>query len=87
MENFLTVNTNVISNVTSGDDIPGGVACPTIWELIDIPSFLIGIFVGILLVLIIRGIISYTKFIIKDNKDMADKLKHAEDKKNQSKSD
>lgn len=83
MFRFLAVYNNpVISNPTSGDNIPGGVASSTIWELMDIPSFLIGLFVGIISVFLIRGIIKYVKFIIKDNKEMAEKLKQTEANKN-----
>lgn len=82
MNRFLTnYNSAVVGPTTSGDNIPGGVATSSITEMIDGPSFLIGLFVGIILVLLIRGIISYTKFIIKDNKEMAEKLKQFETKR------
>ncbi len=85
MFRFLAVqNSPVTSNPTSGDNIPGGVASSTIWELMDMPSFLIGLFIGIFIILLIQGIIKYAKFIAKDNKEMAEKLKQAEANQNKS---
>lgn len=76
--NNFTGESAVVGSAISGDNIPGATI-----KGVDIngASFLLGLFVGIILVLLIRGIISYAKFIIKDNKEMAEKLKQFETKR------
>lgn len=86
MNRFLTnYNSAVVGSTTSGDNIPSA----TIKGInINNESFLLGIFVGIILAFlipkIIKGIINYIKFIKKDNEEMAEKLKQFENNKNKS---
>ena len=82
MRSFLTITKNVISNVTSPDDKPSGIAGPSISEIIDIPSFFIGVLIGIIFILLVTGIIKYTKFIIQENKKFNEKIKEYENQNN-----
>ncbi len=64
-----------ISDTTSGDNIPGGVASGFDF---DTAAFVLGIFVGVIITFTLIGIVKYIKFIIKDNKEMKEKLNFKE---------
>ena len=58
-------------DTVSGDGIPDGVATGLNF---DTAAFVLGIFVGVIITFTIIGIVKYIKFIIKDNKEMQEKL-------------
>ena len=62
---------NFLLDTISGDGIPDGVATGLDF---DTAAFILGIFVGVIVTFVISGIIKYVKFIIKDNKEMEEKL-------------
>lgn len=61
----------VLGDTTTSDGIPDGVASGLDF---DSDSFITGIFIGIIIAFIIMGIVKYAKYIIKDNKEMQEKL-------------
>lgn len=69
-------NSGVVGNTTSGDNIPDGVATGLDF---DTTAFVLGIVVGIIITLTIIGIVKYAKFLIKDNKEMQEKLSQKSD--------
>ena len=79
MRNFLlnVYNSSVVSLTTSGDGKPGAVAGGLDF---DVAAFILGMFVGAIITLSIIGIVKYVKFIIKDNKEMEERLNSQRDK-------
>jgi len=69
-------NSGVVGNTTSGDNKPGGVATGLDF---DTTAFILGIVVGIIITLTIIGIVKYAKFLIKDDKEMQEKLSQKSD--------
>lgn len=61
----------VLMDTTSADNIPDGVAGGIEFSTID---FVFGIVVGIIITFSIIGIVKYVKFLIKDNKEMKERL-------------
>lgn len=65
------INSGVVSNTVSGDGKPDGIARGLEF---DAAAFVLGIVVGIIITLSIIGIAKYVKFIIKDNKEIKEKM-------------
>lgn len=60
-----------LMDTTSSDRIPDGVASGLDF---DTAAFILGIVVGIVITFSIIGIVKYVKFLIKDNKEMQEKI-------------
>ena len=67
MFNFVlnTYNAMVVSDTTSSDGIPDGIAYGIDFHT---EEFILGIIVGVIAVFIVKGIIKFAKFIADDNK-------------------
>ena len=66
---------NIVMDTTSSDGIPDGVASGLDF---DTAAFILGIVVGAIITLAFIGIVKYVKFLIKDNKEMQEKLNSKE---------
>ena len=66
---------NIVMDTTSSDGIPDGVASGLDF---DTEAFILGIVVGAIITLAFIGIVKYVKFLIKDNKEMQEKLNSKE---------
>ena len=64
-------NSGVSSSTTSSDGVFDGVASGLDF---DTTAFLIGIIVGIIITLATIGMVKYIKFLLKENKEMDEKL-------------
>ena len=64
-------NSGVSSSTTSSDGVFDGVAKGLDF---DTTAFLIGIIVGIIITLATIGMVKYIKFLLKENKEMDEKL-------------
>lgn len=62
---------NFLLDTTSGDNIPDGAITGLDF---DTAAFVLGIVVGVIITLSLIGIVKYAKFLIKDNKEMKEKL-------------
>ena len=73
MFNFLldVKNSSVAGGTTSPDSIPGGIATGLDF---DATAFFLGIVVGVIITFTIIGVIKYVKFLIKDNKEIKERL-------------
>ena len=66
---------NFLLDTVSSDGIPDGVASGLDF---DSEAFILGIVVGAIITLAFIGIVKYVKFLIKDNKEMQEKLNSKE---------
>lgn len=66
---------NFLLDTVSSDGIPDGVASGLDF---DTAAFVLGIVVGAIITLAFIGIVKYVKFLIKDNKEMQEKLNSKE---------
>ena len=66
---------NFLSDTVSSDGIPDGIASGLDF---DTEAFILGIVVGAIITLVVIGIVKYAKFLIKDNKEMKEKLNSKE---------